>query len=214
MGLCIEVGALRNLYNDEPEGVESFHANIEMINAALNAAGLPAHVEPEAQDLPEMKSRCTTLGYPYDFLHHLRRVVARCLDNPSWQATPLPEGEEAADDPLLRREMKAMRSHVICHSDAEGYYVPVDFEEILFLDDEDASGAGIVGSSQRVLKELVAVAPALGIALSDGRLSDAEAQRIDAETDGAPLFAERLVWLSFYEKARLSVEHRTAICFC
>ena len=73
----------------------------------------------------------------------------------------------------------------------------------------------MLGSSQRLLEELVFVAPALGIRLDDGRLSDEEAERIDAlidEDDG--LYREYVSWLLLYESARLSIEHRTAIVFC
>lgn len=211
MGLAIEVGVLAYLVEHDVEGAEWVAEELEKINEALRTAGLPTHAEPRT--LPTLKSRCSTDSYPYSFLHFLRRVVARRLNNPVWLATPLVEGEDPADDPIVGRELQAMRSHVICHSDAEGYYVPIDFNEIVFVEDASVPGGGIVGSSQRVLDELVAVAPALGIVLNGSELSDAEAQRIDAETDELPLFIERLVWLSLFEAARLSVEHRTAICF-
>ena len=64
------------------------------------------------------------------------------------------------------------------------------------------------------LRELVAVAPALGVALADGRLTDTEAERVNrvVEEQG-PFWIELAVWLSLFEAARLSIEHRTAIRF-
>jgi hypothetical protein len=64
------------------------------------------------------------------------------------------------------------------------------------------------------MRELIAVAPSLGISLSAGRLSDEEAARIDkiVEAEG-PFWIEHLVWISLFEAARLSIEHKTAICF-
>lgn len=211
MGLAIEVGVLSYLVEHDAEGAEWVAEELGKINEALKTGGLPTHSEPKT--LPPLKSRCSTDSYPYSFLHFLRRVVARRLNDPGWLATPVVDGEDPADDPIVGRELQTMRSHVICHSDAEGYYLPIDFDEVVFVEDESVPGGGIVGSSQRVLEELITVAPALGIVLNGSQLSDAEAQRIDAETDEAPLFVERLVWLSLFEAARLSVEHRTAIRF-
>jgi hypothetical protein len=73
----------------------------------------------------------------------------------------------------------------------------------------------MLGSSCRLLEELVFVAPALGIHLDNGKLSDEEAERIDAliEEDGG-LYREYVSWLLLYESARLSIAHKTAIVFC
>ncbi len=105
-----------------------------------------------------------------------------------------------------------MDSHLICHSDCEGYYVPVDFPDPLY-DDTDALVGGIVGSSQAAMRELVQVAPLLNIRLRNGALSNAQAKEI-ADEDGGPLYIERQVWLQLYEAFRLSIEHGTAVKFC
>jgi hypothetical protein len=64
------------------------------------------------------------------------------------------------------------------------------------------------------MRELVAVAPSLGIALSNGVLADSEADRINREVEvEGPFWIEKAVWLSLFEAARLSIEHHTAICF-
>ena len=64
------------------------------------------------------------------------------------------------------------------------------------------------------MRELVLTAPLLGIALDDGKLSDAEASPLSQEKEGDPRFwIERQVWLQFFEMARLSIEHKTAIVF-
>jgi hypothetical protein len=50
--------------------------------------------------------------------------------------------------------------------------------------------------------------------LEDGRLSDAEAERLNQETASERGFwIEKMVWLALYESARLSTEYKTAICF-
>ena len=103
------------------------------------------------------------------------------------------------------------RHHLLWHSDAEGYYVPVDFPEVI-LDDRIAGS--MVGSSVRLLEELKLIAPRLEIALVHGELSDEMASRIDQEAEkGGPYWIERLVWFSLFEAARLSIRHGAAIHF-
>jgi hypothetical protein len=74
---------------------------------------------------------------------------------------------------------------------------------------------GGLRSSYRLLKELVAIAPKLGIMLEGERLTEAEADKIarDARSQQG-LWIEKIVWISLFEAARLSIEHKTAICFC
>src|SRR5262245_22519074 len=106
MGLAIEVGVLAEQVEHDPEGAEWVAEELEKINGALRAAGLPTHTEPRT--LPALKSRCSTVCFPYSFLHHLRRVVARSLNDPGWRATPPVEGEDPAADPVVDRELHAM----------------------------------------------------------------------------------------------------------
>jgi hypothetical protein len=78
---------------------------------------------------------------------------------------------------------------------------------------EGIAAAGI-GSSVRLREELIHIAEPLGITLDDGQLGDAQARAIaDEEDDAGPYWIERQVWLALMEAARLSITHRTAICF-
>lgn len=73
-------------------------------------------------------------------------------------------------------------SHLLCHSDCEGFYLPVDFEVVLIdSQDQDRIPGGLLGSSYRLRDELLAIAPALGITVSDGELADAEGDRLNHE---------------------------------
>jgi len=74
-----------------------------------------------------------------------------------------------------------------------------------------------IGSSPALLREVLAVAPMLGIPLQDGALSDTVAALIN---DYAALFPgdspdpnsdQRTTWLVLHEGARLSVAHRVAL---
>lgn len=146
-------------------------------------------------------------------MHHLRRVYAHVAENPNWVATPVAEGEDPVEDEAVDRQSTLMNSHLLCHSDAEGFYLPIDFEEPVFAD-EAISGGGMIGSSKKLMEELRSMTPALGIALTDGQLSDEEASRINKQVDAeSPLWRELLVWITLFEAARLSLEHKTAICF-
>ena len=81
-------------------------------------------------------------------------------------------------------------------------------------EDETDLPGGMLGSSYRLLEELVLVAPALGITLSDGELSDEEAARLgDSMGEDEGLYREIESWLLLYESARLSIAHKTAIVF-
>jgi hypothetical protein len=211
MGLSICIGMLADLDENDPEARQWLEEDLAAVNRVLASAGLPAHAEPEGA-LPSGRAALTS--FPYSFLHYLRRVYARHLDQPGWKAEALPEGEDPAADEALEAEYDMFRSHLVCHSDAEGFYVPVDFPEVLFAEEGEELPGGMLGSSQRLLAELIDVAPALGITLADGELSDAEARRINAlgEADRG-LYREMIVWIALYEAARLSVRHRTAIVF-
>jgi len=65
------------------------------------------------------------------------------------------------------------------------------------------------------MEELAFIAPRLGIDMSGQSLGDAEAERLNQQVaaEVEPFRIEKIVWLSLFEAARLSIEHRTAICF-
>jgi hypothetical protein len=211
MGLSVSVGSLAwSLAQGLEKETVFARRDIREINRVLGAHGLPAHVEP--QTLPPLNNRSRGVGLPYAMIHHLRRAVAFARQAPN-EFTPLAKGADPARDPRVELELCGMfDSHLICHSDGGGFYVPTDFPDPLFDDHPDSSIAGVLGSSQRALRELVLVAPLLGIPLTDGVLSDAAADEINDEPDG-PLHAERYVWLKLFEAFRLSVEHGAVVTF-
>jgi hypothetical protein len=209
MGLCITVGIFADLAENDPEAVEHLEEDFEIINDVLRRHGLPEHREPTR--LPMLDDRTGVVGFPYSFLHYLRRFYARRIARPGETSPPVAEGETPAHDPVLD-EVGSPRHHLLWHSDCEGYYVPIDFPEV--LEGGGIAGAGI-GSSVRLLDELRIIAAPLGIVLQDGKLSDADAATIaeENESTGGPYWVERLVWLALFEAARLCIEHRAAIHF-
>ncbi len=218
MGLSISVGNLA-YFAEDPESAEWFIEQIAQVNEVLVEQGFPPHQEPER--LPSMQDRSKLHGFSYSYLHHLRRICARTIDNPDWIPMPTPRDESAADDEAIDEQMYMMNSHLLCHSDCGGFYLPIEFEEVIFdTGDGDRIPGGMLGSSYGLMKELIFIAPQLGIQLDNGHLSDAEAIKIEIaiqieEEDESQtgLWIEKIVWLSLFEAARLSIEYKTAICF-
>jgi hypothetical protein len=211
MGLAVAVGLLSDLHENDPEGAEWLTGAIQAANALLTAQKLPAHVEPTVPFLEA--SRCSLDSYPYSFLHYLRRIYAHVARDPKWQPQPVKDGQDPAEDPIVEAETMRMQSHLLCHSDAEGFYFPIDFKDVIFDEDGTLPG-GMLGSSHRLMHELITVAPCLGIRLQNGELSDSEAARLNEESEAeGPFWIEKCVWLSLFEAARLSVKHKAAICF-
>jgi hypothetical protein len=198
--------------DEETEAVEWHQQDLRAINRVLAANGLPPHHEPV--DSRPVPYRAQLISFPYSWLHYLRRAVAYARQAPE-EFCPLKEGENPAKDKWVDRELYTyISSHVICHSDCEGFYVPIDFGEPLCDERDGDLPGGLLGSSQRALRELIQVAPLLGIPVDGPFLSDEVAHRIAQEPDEShPYWIERKVWLSMFEAMRLSVEYKYAVVF-
>ncbi len=180
MGLALRVGMLVDLADEDPEGFEHHAFALRRLNRLLVQSGLPAHDEPE--DCEPWDGEMIS----YSGLHDLRRVAAY-LDC----GEPLPppaRGPGASDDACLEGYFAVAEAddggrrpglfarlfgkkpryrrgfdHLLLHSDAEGYYLPIDFAEVLFAPlDLEIPGVA-VGSAPRLLAELERIAAALRI---------------------------------------------------
>ncbi len=211
MGLAIETGVLADLLANDPEGAAWFEEELATVNRVLASERLPTHVEPRT--VPPAP-RASLGSFPYSTLHHLRRAYAHRVRDPAWIATPFPADADPAEDADVEALTEQFASHLLCHSDSEGFYFPIDFDDVVFSNEDDDIPGGMLGSSYRLLDELRLVAPALKIALVDGELSDDEAARIDGLDPSAPMWAEHAAWLALFEAARISIANRTAIVFC
>jgi hypothetical protein len=209
MGLIIVVGELADLLIHSPKEADWARDDFSIINRYLSDHGLPEHKEPDK--LPSLKSRAMEMGFPYSFLHYLRRVYAYAKNNPGWNAVHIPEEQELAMDAAANEEMNKFNSHLVCHADCEGYYIPIDFSDLIT---GDAVPGIVVGSSYRLREELNFVAGPLGITLQDEELSDQEVVRINTMvSEECSLYREYVAWLSLFEATRLSITHKTAIVF-
>lgn len=213
MGLAVEIGMLADLNEHDEEGAQWLRDSLANVNAVLTEHGLPTHTEPE--ELKPTDDRSIISSFPYSFLHHLRRAYARWKQDPLSPIPPCGPDEDPASDPAIDEESNMFESHLLCHSDCEGFYLPIRFDEVLVDDtDGDRIPGGLLGSSYQLRDELTAMAPCLGIQIQSGELSDAEANSIRAKVQAeASLWIECGVWLTLYEAARLSIKHKTAICF-
>jgi hypothetical protein len=208
MSLAPLIGYL-DMLSADPEGRDWFFEELAQINRVLAEEGLPAHVEPE--QLPAFTLRVEIDHLGTSWLHHLRRLQAHVLQDPSWTHQPCTDEDEPWNDEAIDRELCVfMRSHLIVHADTSGYYVPIDFKEALY-----GEFAGeILGSSQRLLAELRQLAPYLGIALdAEGNLPDSEAARVAPYNEADPAHREKAAWLLLFECARHSVAMRTLLVF-
>ena len=167
MGLALEVGILADLKTADEEGYAYFRDQFALLNQLLTENQLPHHSEPE--EIPVFS--CDMHGY--SGLHYLRRIAAHLLVNGS---IPAPCVDRPNDDPVLIEcydeiaTMQDARSsdwkrfdHLLCHSDAEGFYIPQEFDEVLFDFNEMGVAGAQVGSSSKLLKECTSLADALGM---------------------------------------------------
>lgn len=208
MGLTVTYGYLE-MVREDPEGIEWFQQDLAAVNDALAAEGLPLHVEPST--LPPHHYRFDLGSISWSWLHCLRRIHAHALQSGQLVA-PAPTPFDDLDDEAVDCELTVyMRSHLICHSDSEGWYVPLDFADVIY---DDRVPGGMLGSAPRLLGELRLDAALLGIALdASGALSDAEAARVNAIPEDDPYFRETTAWLALFEAARLGCELGTAVLF-
>ncbi|HVU63659.1 MAG TPA: hypothetical protein VHC70_06770 [Phycisphaerales bacterium] len=213
--------------NDE-EGAEMFRESMAQLNDFLASIGLPAHHEPA--DCPVM----SWSGMGYSTIHFLRRLAAHVelrgalpapLEDGASKDGVLQEYYELLSRPgwsfsrLIGRSAKARAfEHVINHSDAEGYYLPHDFERVLNPPDSFGIAGGMIGSSVRLKSECVRLAEALGLPL------DVEPEQVETlitrEVMANPAErwqaypAESYMCATLLRAADHSIKHGAAIVFC
>ena len=223
MGLALCVGVPSEIRESDPEYVAYFEQQVEAINGVLESFGLPAHREPF--DLGDERTfECEMYGY--SGLHYLRRVAAHLALG---KDLPPPGDTEAAKDPVLHDYYKIFDAsfaqgkssempfqHLIVHSDAEGYYLPVEFEDVLIPDASLEIAGGMIGSSQVLLRECRELAQALEIpeGLSVEELSDEELEgREESETKWERYGVETHTCLALIRACETSVAAGAAVVF-
>jgi hypothetical protein len=239
MGLTVAVGMLaQDKAELDPDEFEDFRKPYDKLNDLLRQCGLPAHVEPE--ELPE-EAIYEGAMIGYGGLHSLRRLAAHWSLHGS---LPEPDrGQPAAEnDPSVaqlysvfeRSDFRSRRKgildrilgrrpmfpHLLLHSDAEGFYVPLEFDDVLFEAGADPNSGlgGMVGSSVRLLEECETLAGLIDLPPD----IDPEDDRLIETIDEAP--ADGPLWRQYGREAfglarlitacRLSVTHKACVVFC
>ncbi|MFC5909626.1 hypothetical protein [Streptacidiphilus monticola] len=193
-----------------------FREDLEIYNASLAAAGLPP--VPVFRYMPGLSGDVEPVAaFDYDSLHFLRR--AHLLQLTGLDVTPVDELGGDYEQLLEMFESTAEQSHLVWHFDHAGAYVPLDFD-VPVVDDALLAGGGPLGSSQRLLKELEAVAPYIGI---DHQLPPVPVRPVapttlegpahpPAQQDG-PFALERHAWTGLYAAATRSLAQGSMIVF-
>lgn len=224
MGLALCVGVPSEIRESDPEYVEYFEQQVEAINGVLEQFGLPPHHEPfELED--ERTYECDMIGY--SGLHYLRRLAAHLALG---RELPPPGDDGAASDPVLadyyrifdasfaRGESSGIPfQHLIVHGDAEGYYLPVEFDDVLIPDASLEIAGGMLGSSHALLRECRELAQALGLpadlSLDDEAVARAAENQGEGEEKWERYGVETYTCLALIEACEASLETGAAVVF-
>jgi hypothetical protein len=224
LGLTLCVGVPSEIREGDPEYVAYFERQVEAINGVLESFGLPPHREPfDVED--ERTFECDMPGY-YG-LHYLRRLAAHLALG---KELPPPGDDGAASDPVLRDYYRIFDAsfargeaagmpfqHLIVHGDAEGYYLPVEFEDVIIPDASLEIAGGMLGSSHALLRECRELARALelpeDLSLEDERVWQAVEHQGEGEGKWESYGVESYTCLVLIEACEASVETGAAVVF-
>ncbi|MEY9943860.1 hypothetical protein [Kitasatospora sp. GAS1066B] len=193
-----------------------FREDLAVYNAALTARGLPG--VPVYEFAPGVTGGVEPIAaFDYDSLHFLRR--AYLLQLTGFQLTPVDALGGDYEQLLEMFEATAEQSHLVWHFDHAGAYAPIEFQ-VPLVDEELLSSGGPLGSSYGLLRELQAIAPALGIdpldppgptrPLGPTGLEQPFAPPLD---DVHPYARERHAWAGLYAAATRSLTQGSMVVF-
>lgn len=218
MSLNIVVGILAEVVaSDEDESADPFREDFAVIGELLDRAGAGQWTEPELNEGDVLEGPM----FGYSGLHTVRRIAVHLAETGTLPG-PVEGTQKEIDDPLLRkvyaespRELGGPFDHLIWHSDCEGYYVPVDFEQVIV--DESLVG-GYLGSSIRLLAETRRIASALGLPEDLDPDSEEVFEACEAKTPAAEGWQrygiESYGCLRLIQAAKHSIATGAAIVFC
>ena len=199
MGLAIVVGPV-----DDPEARDARVAEIAAMNEVLSSVGLGPHREPPSGP---QASPVVAAGLSYGDLHLLRRISA--LVRQDRDVVPRAGRLTPIDDERIRDAASDLDSHLLCHADHEGLYVPIDFGAPIF---DDRLPGAILGSTHGLARELQAIAPNLGLELPIG--ADALRALAEGAAGGHPFARERAAWAALFTATQASLASGAVIRFC
>ncbi|GGU99091.1 hypothetical protein GCM10010182_15000 [Actinomadura cremea] len=201
----------------ENESAGELRADFAVVRQVLAEAGAAPWDEPE---LDEQDVRWFDM-VGYSGLHTLRRLAVHLAEHGSLPE-PLGDTGPASRDPLLLDAYADMPGsppgpfdHLVHHSDCEGYYVPVPFDEVIV--DQRLAG-GHLGSSVRLLDEVRRIAAALELPADLDLEAEDVFDAVDAETPAAEVWrrhgVESYTCLQLISAAEHSIATGAALVFC
>jgi hypothetical protein len=229
MGLALEVGILADLRENDQDGFEEYQHQFERLKEFLEQVGLPAHHEPED---------CAVWScdmYGYSGLHYLRRIAAHIdLTN----NLPSVGNKENLDDVVLKNYYEFAEgrqsgfltklfqrspnyrfgfNHLILHNDDTGFYLPIEFDKVLYLDSELGIAGSMIGSSIKLLQECERLAAVLEIPSNIDETSEELWEAADAQGKNTVKWQkygiESFTCVHLATACRKSIESGAAIVF-
>jgi hypothetical protein len=227
MGLTLEVGILADLRENDLEGYQRYRNQFELLNEYLEKAGLPSHHEPEKCEVWSCEM------YGYSGLHYLCRIAAH-IDLTG--TLPSVGNKENLDDLFLKNYYKYAENrnanllaklfqpkykfafnHLILHSDADGFYLPIDFEKVLYNDSELKIVGNYVGSTIQLLRECERLASILEIPSDINEKSEELWEAADAQCESSTKWQkygiESFTCVHLIKACKMSIEAGAAIVF-
>jgi hypothetical protein len=152
--------------------------------------------------LPSLSLRPASINY-------LKFIAAKLKDNPKWIPGEAFSGKKISDE-LYEKFKKENKSHLICHANYCGYYVPVQFPDSSL----PSNYLFDFGSSVNLYNELKEIAGRLKFDLGEYTPDLAVlAQNRWNELEGDQLFFEKAMILYLYNFCLASMKHGLIINF-
>ncbi len=146
----------------------------------------------------------------YKDLHCLRYLSAKIIENKYWLPDISLEAKYKIPSKLRNEIYQDRKSHLICHSDFDGYYIPIDFNKVIY----EPEVCGWLGSSFRLCQELTEIAKRLNFELGEytsdlRKLSDERSE----ELKESPFKHQKWLLLCLYNVAKASIIYNSAIYY-
>ncbi|NER00547.1 MAG: hypothetical protein F6K30_28270 [Cyanothece sp. SIO2G6] len=205
--MSLTIGILRGLSREFADKKINQTMSSE-INSVLEAHGLARYTEDF--ELCDKNLTLPEVVCSYKDLHCLRYLSAKIIENDFCLEKISLKGKCKISPKLRNKIYRDKKSHLICHSDFDGYYIPVDFSEVI----REPDTVGWLGSSFQLCRELTEIAKSLNFELGEympdlKKLSNERGEELKETT----FRNQKWLLLCLYNIAKASIVHNSAIYF-